>query len=376
MNPAKLIQSLQALKMEGNPVTTVYLDISSSQKLRNADIVVNNMFKQKKDKTFYKNLSEEEKVSVEKDIENINKYLNNLLPEGLFSVMIVSSSQADVWKVIHLGFLVENMMVIQYQPYIRPLLQGISYERNYAIILVDQGKAKILANRLGKKEELWSVVNLLPEDANDRGFGGMEERKNERRREEAVARHYKNIVAQVEGFEKDYHFDWIILGGLRECIADFKNYLKPELKKKISAEIPIDPNLPMDKVFLLVDKEIPQCRASYEKELLDKFADEYYKNFKGVVGLQETEESLKQGQIDMLLIHDKFHTKGRICKQCQYTTIHGEKMCPNCGNPMILTVDLTDELIYLALDTGAKIEFISSEMGDFAPLCGFLRYSK
>ncbi len=278
MNSATLIQSLQTLKTEGNPVTTVYLDVSTSQKLRSADIVVNNMFKQKKEKTFYKNLSESEKKSVKKDIEGIIKFLNNQLGENRRSLMIVSSSRAYIWQVIHLGFFVENMMVIQDRPYLRPFLEGISHERNYAIVLVDQGKAKILSNHLGNKEELLNVVNLLPEDSNEGGFGGMDERKNERHREEIVAKHYKNIAAQLETLDKKYHFDWVLLGGLRESMSDFAGYLKSELKEKISREISIDPNLPMDKVFHLVDKEVPECRVDFEKDLLNMFANEFHKN--------------------------------------------------------------------------------------------------
>ncbi|RKY49464.1 MAG: hypothetical protein DRP86_05255, partial [Candidatus Neomarinimicrobiota bacterium] len=117
MNSVTVIQSLQTLKTEGNPVTTVYLDVSTSQKLRNAVVVVNNMFKQKKEKTFYKNLSEKEKVSVRKDVEGIIKFLNNQLGEDRQSLMIVSSNRAYVWQVIHLGFPVENMMMIQDRPY-------------------------------------------------------------------------------------------------------------------------------------------------------------------------------------------------------------------------------------------------------------------
>ncbi|MDK2975735.1 MAG: peptide chain release factor subunit 1 [Candidatus Marinimicrobia bacterium] len=374
MNSVTVIQSLQTLKTEGNPVTTVYLDVSTSQKLRNADIVVNNMFKQKKDKTFYKNLSDQEKMSVEKDVEGIIKFLKNQLGEERRSLMMISSNRAYVWRVIHLGFPVENMMVIQDRPYLRPFLEGISHERNYAIVLVDQGKAKILMNHLGNKEELFNVVNLLPEDANEGGFGGMEERKNERHREEVVAKHFKNVAAQLDTLDQKYHFDWILLGGLRESMSDFANYLKSGLKDKIAREIPVDPNLSMDKVFQLVDKEIPGCRIDFEKDILNMFANEFHKNHKGVAGIHQTEEALQQGRVDMLMIQEGFQTKGRVCKWCLYMTTEEEDVCPNCGHPMERTLDITDELIHMALDTGAKIEFISSEMGEFSPVCGLLRY--
>ena len=58
MDTLELIQSLLSLKTNGHMVTTVYLDLSTTEKLRSAEIVLNNLFKHKKEKTFYKNLSD------------------------------------------------------------------------------------------------------------------------------------------------------------------------------------------------------------------------------------------------------------------------------------------------------------------------------
>jgi peptide subunit release factor 1 (eRF1) len=375
MKSAGLIQSFQSLKTDGNPVTTVYLDVSTSQKLRSVEIIVNNLFKQKKEKTFYKNLSEDEKKSVEKDIKGIIKYLNNQVGGSRQSLMIISSSRSYVWQIVHLGFPVENLMVIQDRPYLRPFLEGVSHERNYVIVLVDQGKAKILSNNLGNKEELLNVVNLLPDNSTEGGFGGMEERKNERHKEEVVAKHYKNVASQLEQFDKKYHFDWIVLGGLKETMADFVHYLKSDINDKISMEIPVDPNLSMDKVFQWVDREIPKCREKFEQNLLNMLANEFHKNYKGVTGINHVEEALQQGQVDTLMIQDGFQKKGRVCKSCLHTTTDHEDNCPGCGHPMQRTQDITDELIHMAIDTGAKVEFIASGMGEFAPISAVLRYS-
>jgi peptide subunit release factor 1 (eRF1) len=376
MNSVELIQSLQTLKTEGNPVTTVYLDVSTSQQLRSAEIVVNNLFKQKKEKTFYKNLSDEEKRSVDKDVEGIIKFLNNQLGGARQSFMIISSARVYVWQVVHIGFPVENMMVIQDRPYLRPFLEGMSQERNYAIVLVDQGKGKILVNHLGHKEELLDVINLIPDDTTDGGFGGMDERKNERRREEAVSKHYKNIAGQLEQLDATYRFDWIILGGLRESMSDFESFLRPDIKHKIFRKLSIDPNLSIDKVFQLIDKEIPECRHMFEGDLLNMLANEFHKNYKGVSGIRHVEEALQQGQVDTLMIQDSFQTKGRVCKWCLHTTTDSDDLCSECGHPMERTLDITDELIHIALDTSARIEFVSTEMGTFSPISAILRYRR
>jgi len=163
MDTLNLIQSLQSLKTNGRIVTTVYLDLSNTEKLRNAETVLGNMFRYKKEKTFYRELTAEDKESVRQDIEGILKYITNQFTVEKRSLKIVSSHASYIWKVLHLGIPIDNMLVIQDRPYIRPLLQSLSDQRNFGIVLVDQGKAKIFENRLAYVNELWSAVNLLPE---------------------------------------------------------------------------------------------------------------------------------------------------------------------------------------------------------------------
>jgi len=49
MNSNKSINKLRSIKTDGFPVTTLYLDVSNSQKLKNSKIVVHNLYKYKKE---------------------------------------------------------------------------------------------------------------------------------------------------------------------------------------------------------------------------------------------------------------------------------------------------------------------------------------
>ena len=77
MNSNKSINKLRSIKTDGFPVTTLYLDVSNSQKLKNSKIVVHNLYKYKKEKTFYKNMDNARIELVEQDINIIIKSLND-----------------------------------------------------------------------------------------------------------------------------------------------------------------------------------------------------------------------------------------------------------------------------------------------------------
>lgn len=375
MNSNRSINKLRAVKTNGFPITTLYLDISDSQKLKNSKIVVHNLYKYKKEKTFYKNMNNTQIESVERDINDIIKYLNNKLSVDEKSVMIISSSKSSVWKVIQFGSKIDNDLVIQDTVYLRPLLEAKSAQRKYGIVLIDQGKAKIFERNFNSVNELFSVENILSNDRNNSGFEGREERKNERKHEGNLHRHYKNVSQSLLEIDKNKKFNWIVLGGKNEIFNDFKQYINDEQKEKIKTDVIIDPSAKIKEVIEIIQKTEPKMRNLFEENLLDKLNDEFYNEQKGVLGIKQVEEALEEGKVDTLIIKEDFYQKGWICKRCSYSTEDEVNICPRCGNKMERTIDLSDELVHKALQIDANIEFVAIDMGKYDPIAAILRYN-
>ena len=207
MNSNKSINKLRSIKTDGFPVTTLYLDVSNSQKLKNSKIVVHNLYKYKKEKTFYKNMDNAQIESIEQDINIIIKYLNDKISVEEKSLMIISSSNSNIFKIIKFNSKVDNNLVIQDTVYLRPLLEAKSAQRKYGIVLIDQGKAKIFERNFNSVNELFSIENILSNNRNNSGFEGRDERKNERKHEENLHRHYKNVSQSLLGIDKKKKFN-------------------------------------------------------------------------------------------------------------------------------------------------------------------------
>lgn len=375
MNSNKSINKLRFVKNNDFPITTLYLDISDSQKLKNSKVVVHNLYKYKTKKTFYKNMNNTQIESVEQDINGIIKYLNNKISVEDKSIMIISSSKSSVWEVIQFGSKINNDLVIQDAVYLRPLLEAKSAQRKYGIVLIDQGKAKIFERNFNSINELFSVENILSNDRNNSGFKGREERKNERKHEENLHRHYKNVSQSLREIDKRKKFNWIVLGGKNEIFNDFKKYINDGQREKIKMDVVIEPSAKINEVIEIIQKTESKMRNLFEKNLLDKLNDEFYNDQKGVLGLKQVEEALEEGRVDTLIIKEDFHQKGWICKSCSYSSENEVKVCPRCDNKMERTKDISDELVHEALKINANIEYVAIDMEKYEPIAAILRYN-
>jgi len=375
MNSNKSINKLRSIKTDGFPVTTLYLDVSNSQKLKNSKIVVHNLYKYKKEKTFYKNMDNARIELVEQDIDIITKYLNDKISVEEKSLMIISSSNSNIFEIIKFNSKVDNNLVIQDAVYLRPLLEAKSAQRKYGIVLIDQGKAKIFERNFNSVNELFSVENILSNDRNNSGFEGRDERKNERKHEENLHRHYKNVSQSLLEIDKKKKFNWIVLGGKNQIFNDFQKYIDDSQKEKIKTDIVIEPSAKINEVMEIIQKTEPKMRNLFEKNLLDKLNDEFYNDQKGVLGIKQVEEALEEGKVDTLIIKEDFHQKGRICKKCGYSTEDEVNICPRCDNKMERTVDISDDLVHSALKINADIEYVAIDMGKYDPIAAILRYN-
>ncbi len=375
MNSNKSINKLRFVKNNDFPITTLYLDISDSQKLKNSKVVVHNLYKYKTKKTFYKNMNNTQIESVEQDINGIIKYLNNKISVEDKSIMIISSSKSSVWEVIQFGSKINNDLVIQDAVYLRPLLEAKSAQRKYGIVLIDQGKAKIFERNFNSINELFSVENILSNDRNNSGFKGREERKNERKHEENLHRHYKNVSQSLREIDKRKKFNWIVLGGKNEIFNDFKKYINDGQREKIKMDVVIEPSAKINEVIEIIQKTESKMRNLFEKNLLDKLNDEFYNDQKGVLGLKQVEEALEEGRVDTLIIKEDFHQKGWICKSCSYSSENEVKVCSRCDNTMERTKDISDELVHEALKINANIEYVAIDMEKYEPIAAILRYN-
>ncbi len=361
------------------PMTSFYLSVNEEDKKnKKHKILFKDLLKYKSNKTYFKNLSEEEKSSVQNDFKKIEDYINmefDLNGDSSRSVAIFSCSEEHLWESLKFSVPMDTSMVVNRHPYLRPLVEAASRHRNYAIILVDRAKARIVEIRMGRPVEHFHVHEEdMPDQVKKGDFGGTSERRYERHINDHVRRHLKNVAGEAKRLQSKHDYTWIYLGGRQEIINEFEKVVHSYIQERTLGHIVVEPHAPLNEVLEKASAAEEDSLQSYEGQLLDRLQNEIASGSLGISGILGVLQAQQKGQIDTLLVQKAFARKGFYCPQCNYLTIDEEGTCPIDNTELLRTPDIVDNLIYNVLNQGASVEMIYRSMDDFSNIGAFLRF--
>lgn len=246
-----------------------------------------------------------------------------------------------------------------------------------AIDTKDTGWGLLYGNKIEVLRETSSGV------AGKHRQGGQSARRFERLREMELTYYYNRIAEVTKEFFIDiYPIKGLIVSGPGPTKEDFlkSNYLEYRLQNMVIAVLDTSYSGAegIREAFVKAGEVLSDFRLAEEKLLVDKlFREVNSHSGKGVYGLKDVIQYLKNNVIDTLLITDdtNLYRLEVTCNRCKNTqeeiidrlkTIPRKtellsKPCPNCKSmdQEAIVQDLVDYLSLLAAQTGTKIEVIS-----------------
>lgn len=371
----KVLKDLIAFKKKNFPITSAYIKSASSTGNRKSHIVeLKKMIRYKKNTTYFKQLSEDEQHSVLADFDRILNWFNEEFDSSQFLSSICFSSQdARLWETINLKQPLNNELIVQPKPYIRPLTTLFSTYRNYAVVLIDKAKARILESHLGEYIEHFYLKDNITESVKVGGFKGREERRVERNIHQAVIRHYKQVAKKAFELNQKFNFNWIILGGRKETLSEFQNHLHSYVASKIQAKVYVEPSATLNDVLERVILTEEKAREKFEKDLLKELNDKKQIN-QGVEGIHAVLFAIRKNLIKTLIIQENYKTKGVFCRDSGYLGLSPSNKCPQADEQIERTSDIVEHLLHLCLAQGINIEYIKASMSEYGNIAAILRY--
>lgn len=375
MDIEQILEKLVEFNKNSFLVTSAYLTVANPTCERKTHIVkLKSMIRYKKNTTYFKQLSEEEQKSVLADFDRILNWYNEGFDSVKFrSSICFSSTGAGLWETINTKYNLEDELVVQPKPYIRPLHIFQSSHRSYAIILVDKAKARIIESRHGEYIEHLNTKDTVPDNVNVGGFQGTEERKVDRKMQQAVSKHYKAVAQKVFDLDQKHKFNWIIIGGRKEAIGEFEKYLHSHLISKIQGRIEVDPAAPINEVLKRIEETEEKAREEFEKKLTEKLEESIPAN-QGIVGPDAVIKAIENNIVQTLLIKDSFVKKGVFCRRCTYIGLKPKSECPICGEHLERTNDIVEQMLHIAHSQGVNVEFVNNLISDSWDIAAILRY--
>lgn len=362
----KDIQRLSKLGGKEHYITSLYLCIDRHQP-SDYKIALKDMLKDRRQKLAdYKNngkLSRDQATSIGSDFDKLEQYVQHdfVHKEHSKGLVLFSSSANSFWEAFELPQRVPNYLNADLDPYVRPLSELLCDHRNYAIVLVDRAKAKILEVNLGFVRELADFRDDVLPRTKFGGIDGMQEQKIEHAHQEQVNKHFKRVAAEADKLFASRDLTWVVIGGRQNMIQQFESFLPAHIRKTIVGHMVVEPEAPLADVLSKAENVARTAEQKYENDLIEKLRNEAHGNGgKGIFGLQPTLQQLRRGGVNTLVISKGYEAPGFVCHNCFFIGVPEEKgaknTCPICNGRAHDVGDVVDEAITFAFMQGCRVE--------------------
>ncbi len=354
-----------------NNLKNLIRDLSEIYDSISNDTFVSIFLNKNKDKSFLKKridictsiLNKDEQDNFKKTIEDINEFLKKNIWDN---IAIFASHKHNFFKYITLQLELNNSLIVDSSPYIRPLTQILDEFKPFTLLLINSNHAKIFSIYLGQIKE---TKNISYDIINKHKKGGWSQARFQRIRKGAIHSFFLEVAEMLEKIASEQ----IILAGPGLSKIQFKEMLPKHLQYKIIDVVNFDLDdenkILKDSIYLISEKE-----KEHSRQTVKNLKEEILKDGLAVYGLDDTLQAVKNGQVELLIVEKDYKIKGCICENCQIIKTSSIKSCPICGKH-VSEVDVIEEIIELAERTDAEIEFTDNEeISKLGHIGGILRY--
>lgn len=328
------------------------------------------------------------KKALKDNLNRIEAQLRGVTPTNSTRSVIIFAGR-DLWEVYKLPIDFPAKVIIDPMAYVRPLSSATDRLKNYAVLLLDHKNARFLKFHLGELEEVLAIMHEdVPQTVSHTGnfsktremigfAKGNNSAKIIRHSEDQLAKFLKKASEEMDVLFKRHSFDQLLIGGRKEIIAEFTPVIHPYIKEKFLGIFAVD----IKKTGLPeIKKRCHEAIEGYEQELEKKELEHLLNGAKpgglATLGVYETFNALTLGEIHELFISDDFSGAGFYCLKDKTSHDH-QADCEICGEPMVKTFDLGNQVINLALRRDAKIKhvFYPNKTFDKYKVGALLRYA-
>lgn len=279
-----------------------------------------------------------ERLSFDRDAERIREYLDHELEPSVNGLAIFAcAGEEDFFLAVPLDAPIQrNQLYVGGQPHLYSLARLQDQNRRYAVLLADTNSARIfafgMAKTLGKDEINSTKVGRSQ-------VGGWSQARYQRHVRNYHLKHVKEVVQALDRIVREDDIEHIVFGGDEVVLPLLQAQLTPFLADKIVDVLRIDIRTPEHEILALTVEAMREGDTRDDTELVKRLFDEHGAGGLGAIGIDETLEALKNGQVDELLLSASL-----------------KELRSNAGEDM--EVFTSDELVTRAKQTGAEVRFI------------------
>jgi len=307
--------------------------------------------------------------------ERVLGWLETDFDESNRGVVIYAEVDGDWFEALQFPVPVQNRLVVTDRPIIGPLAQVLQSYEHYGVILLDREHVRILSVHLGTLlDELEFRGDPIPTPHHVQA-GGYSHTRFQRRKLEEMRHFFKDFAEEVERFVARYAPRHLVLLGTEENVAKFREFLPQEICEMIIHTGPAPVDGPAAAILARLQPYLRGEQQRESQELLEQVRDRAAHDYLATAGVQGTLTALQEGKVDTLVVARDGELQGARCGQCGFVFVRDVSRCPYDGNEQMEPVDVLEEMVRLAQQQGAEIQFADANaVADLRGAAALLRF--
>ena len=281
------------------------------------------------------------------DIERIVRSSGELHSNGTHGKAVFACAAQNVWREFEVPpALGSTQLVVDRHFRLKPLARLLGASPLLAIVLIDKHRARIFDLRLGELTEREDLFHPLTRRGRSDGFGGYDGGHAQRRVEDEVRQHFKNVAGILKELQEKGIFErWILAcqDAHRPMFDDqMHSYVSQTLIGHFNADLA---HVSADEIRTQAQRILDRWQDERRREMMNQALSQARSNGRGVTGLRRVLRSLELGEVQTLLIGDNLQGHAVECTGCGHIDAHLVSFCPVCGRATQEIVDVGEAIL-------------------------------
>ncbi|HWQ37623.1 MAG TPA: hypothetical protein VNM24_03290 [Burkholderiales bacterium] len=370
LTPAHL-KALANLRASGAPIVSVYLRLTPERRERRAWAIV------------YKDLAkaclariEDRRMrqAVADELARVEQAAAERLPELGRGAAFFVCEPLGLWRQITLPVALDDRVVADSRPCIRPLVSTRDEHDRFVIALLSQERSRFFISQIGVVDEVLDVKGERLRGLVTDWIPPQERERIERHMVQAEVKALAQIAALVCA---QFAARYLLLAGSPRLRAALVQELPKPVQFRFGGDFDVELQARASEVAAAAAPLQHRIEAREETMTVDRLRDAVPHG--GVLGLDDTIDALNQRRAMKLVVDEEYRAAGGQCPRCRMLASHAQPNCPACGAVLVGVDDFVDLALERALDQGAAIEIVRSAQArawlrELAPIGALTRF--
>jgi len=317
--------------------------------------------------------------SARADLDRIVRLSHELLGNGAHAKAVFACSAQNYWREFDLpAQLSGTQLRVDRHFQLKPLAHLLGAFPRLGVVLADRHRARLFDLRLGELSEREGFFHPLSRRGRGDGFAGYDGGHAERRVADEAREHFKTVAGFLkDALDKGIFEKWIL--GCQEILwpqieAQLHSYVSQKLLGRFPAADVA--HLSREEIRSQGEHIFAEAQKKRREDAVREAINQARSNGRGVTGLRRVLRALEMGEVQTLLVGDRYAAQAVECSGCGHLDAHLVSLCPVCGRETRKVVDVGEAILPLVINRDIELFYVGEDaefdkVGNIAALLRF-----